>query len=693
MGRPLPGVALDVVDGELVLRPRAPTRRSSSTTSATQPHEGPWHTGDRVTRDEDGYLYFEGRTDDVIISAGYRIGPFEVESALVAHAAVAEAAVVAAPDDERGSVVRAVVVLRDGYAPSDALARELQDHVKAQTAPYKYPRDRRLRRRAAQDRLGQGPPRGAASVEQVAAARARPGSRSPAAAARRISSRSESASTSSASDALERRAGARRVEAARAAPAPRSAARARPAARRAARARRSGPALAVAVREAEAASSSGSCSCSSSASRSQSAKRSSSSGVRGAPAGSSSSQVIATAGGSGRGSSLAATPPPTPRSRRRCTRLAAPAEPLEHQRGQRAHLDRVARVGEHAEQPRSPRPRRARAQQAVQAVAERVPVGVPAQQRALALAVRAAAAGQRDRGAVDAAARAGSAGARSASRASASITRSRQLGWTQSTLIAITRRKWSASRSTRSTGACGSPLVGVPAQRGREVALGDRPGRRVEHRQQQLAVLAARARRRRSAIASRRLAQLGARRPRSASGRSRAATKRRIRSGVKCGCSTIAAPVPPHAARAARGGSSAARAWRNRISVFSSGAERGRVDLHGGRLREALAAALAVQPAQPGAQRRGPRRPDEPVRLVGRAQDAVELARPALGGVRAVLGRAERVVGDEQLRRCGRRAAPRPARAACTRAPPSPRSAARARASARSRSCPSPAGR
>jgi acetyl-CoA synthetase len=99
-----------------------------------------YRTGDRVAADEDGYLFFEGRTDDVIISAGYRIGPFEVESALVAHEAVAEAAVVAAPDDERGSVVRAVVVLRDGYAPSDALARDLQDHVKGQTAPYKYPR-------------------------------------------------------------------------------------------------------------------------------------------------------------------------------------------------------------------------------------------------------------------------------------------------------------------------------------------------------------------------------------------------------------------------------------------------------------------------------------------------------------------------------------------------------------------------
>jgi acyl-coenzyme A synthetase/AMP-(fatty) acid ligase len=140
MGRPLPGVALEVVDGELVL-----TDPSSDPTFfvryvGAEPPAGPWRTGDRVRADADGYLYFEGRTDDVIISAGYRIGPFEVESALVAHAAVAEAAVVAAPDDERGAIVRAVVVLRDGYAPSDALVRELQDHVKQQTAPYKYPR-------------------------------------------------------------------------------------------------------------------------------------------------------------------------------------------------------------------------------------------------------------------------------------------------------------------------------------------------------------------------------------------------------------------------------------------------------------------------------------------------------------------------------------------------------------------------
>ena len=142
MGRPLAGVDLRVEDGELVLNdPRTdPTFFVGYLDGRPAPAERPWHTGDRVRLDEDGYLYFEGRTDDVIISAGYRIGPFEVESALVSHAAVAEAAVVAAPDEERGSVVRAVVVLRDGFAPGPDLASELQDHVKEQTAPYKYPR-------------------------------------------------------------------------------------------------------------------------------------------------------------------------------------------------------------------------------------------------------------------------------------------------------------------------------------------------------------------------------------------------------------------------------------------------------------------------------------------------------------------------------------------------------------------------
>jgi acetyl-CoA synthetase len=139
MGIPLPGVRLDVDDGELVADPESvPTFFLRYL--GDEPPAGPWRTGDRVTRDDDGFLHFVSRTDDVIISAGYRIGPFEVESALVSHIAVAEAAVVAAPDEERGSVVRAVVVLRDGYAPSAALAGELQEHVKARTAPYKYPR-------------------------------------------------------------------------------------------------------------------------------------------------------------------------------------------------------------------------------------------------------------------------------------------------------------------------------------------------------------------------------------------------------------------------------------------------------------------------------------------------------------------------------------------------------------------------
>jgi acyl-coenzyme A synthetase/AMP-(fatty) acid ligase len=179
MGRALPGVGLSVLDGELTVDPasvptfflgylgeeaqssHSPTEsdqtshppiegdqtshppsegRSCSWSIADRIGGGVWHTGDRVREDEDGYLHFEGRTDDVIVSAGYRIGPFEVESALVAHPAVAEAAAVSAPDEERGAVVRAVVVLRDGHAPSPPLARELQEHVKRETAPYKYPR-------------------------------------------------------------------------------------------------------------------------------------------------------------------------------------------------------------------------------------------------------------------------------------------------------------------------------------------------------------------------------------------------------------------------------------------------------------------------------------------------------------------------------------------------------------------------
>jgi acetyl-CoA synthetase len=135
MGRPLPGFRTWIDGGELVVDPS-----TVPTFFIDGPRDRPWRTGDRVREDEDGYLWFEGRTDDVIISAGYRIGPFEVESALTSHPAVAEAAAVAAPDDVRGQVVRAVVVLGPDHEPSDALAKEIQEHVKAATAPYKYPR-------------------------------------------------------------------------------------------------------------------------------------------------------------------------------------------------------------------------------------------------------------------------------------------------------------------------------------------------------------------------------------------------------------------------------------------------------------------------------------------------------------------------------------------------------------------------
>ncbi len=138
MGRPLPGIELRIEDGELQLK------ASSSPTFFSRYLDGErfegewWPTGDLV-REEDGHLFFEGRDDDVIVSSGYRIGPFEVESALLSHPAVAEAAAVAAPDPERGAVVRAIVVPR-GREPGEDLARELQEHCKRETAPYKFPR-------------------------------------------------------------------------------------------------------------------------------------------------------------------------------------------------------------------------------------------------------------------------------------------------------------------------------------------------------------------------------------------------------------------------------------------------------------------------------------------------------------------------------------------------------------------------
>jgi acyl-coenzyme A synthetase/AMP-(fatty) acid ligase len=153
MGVALPGVRLRVSEGELIADPATvPTfflgylgeevRRApdGGWAIADRRAGGAWHTGDLVAEDEDGWLHFQGRNDDVIVSAGYRIGPFEVESALVSHPAVLEAAAVAAADAERGAVVRAVVVLRDGHAPSSQLKHALQEHVKRETAPYKYPR-------------------------------------------------------------------------------------------------------------------------------------------------------------------------------------------------------------------------------------------------------------------------------------------------------------------------------------------------------------------------------------------------------------------------------------------------------------------------------------------------------------------------------------------------------------------------
>jgi len=159
MGRPVPGFDVDVIDDEanrlaagvegniaVKVNPKRPVGlfkeywRDLDATSAVFRH-GWYFTGDRATRDEDGYLWFVGRSDDVIISASYRIGPFEVESALVEHPAVAESAVVAKPDDERTSIVKAFVVLAPGYQASEALAKELQEHCTRVTAPYKYPRE------------------------------------------------------------------------------------------------------------------------------------------------------------------------------------------------------------------------------------------------------------------------------------------------------------------------------------------------------------------------------------------------------------------------------------------------------------------------------------------------------------------------------------------------------------------------
>jgi len=155
MGMPTPGPGVTLNDeegnpvgkgeiGEIALRPESPAIFDGYWNSPELDKEafsGGWYrTGDLVRMDEDGYLFFEGRTDDVILTSGYRIGPFEVEDALVSHPAVVEAAAVASPHRERGEIVKAFVILAAGFEASDELTKELQDHVKSVTAPYKYPR-------------------------------------------------------------------------------------------------------------------------------------------------------------------------------------------------------------------------------------------------------------------------------------------------------------------------------------------------------------------------------------------------------------------------------------------------------------------------------------------------------------------------------------------------------------------------
>ncbi len=114
-------------------------------------------TGDAFVQDEDGYFHFAARNDDMIVSAGYNIAGPEVEAALLSHDAVSECAVIGAPDEERGQIVQAFVVLAPGLKEDESLVRALQNHVKATIAPYKYPRAIRFGRRAAEDRNRQDP--------------------------------------------------------------------------------------------------------------------------------------------------------------------------------------------------------------------------------------------------------------------------------------------------------------------------------------------------------------------------------------------------------------------------------------------------------------------------------------------------------------------------------------------------------
>jgi acetyl-CoA synthetase len=156
MGRPLPGWDVAILDedeqplptgerGEICLRARSnphyPLGYWNMPEDTEEVFGGDWfHTKDAATMDEDGYVWYAGRADDVIISAGYRIGRFEVESACVEHPAVKEAAAVASPDERRGDIVKAFIVLAAGHEPSDELAQEIKTHVRERHSAYAYPR-------------------------------------------------------------------------------------------------------------------------------------------------------------------------------------------------------------------------------------------------------------------------------------------------------------------------------------------------------------------------------------------------------------------------------------------------------------------------------------------------------------------------------------------------------------------------
>ena len=156
MGKPMPGWEVQILDedeqpveqgerGEICLRARSnphyPLGYWRNEEASGETFGGEWfHTKDAAVQDEDGYFWYAGRADDVIIAAGYRIGPFEVESACLEHPAVREAAAVASPDELRGNVVKAFIVLADGYEPSDELAGEIKGFVRDRLSAYAYPR-------------------------------------------------------------------------------------------------------------------------------------------------------------------------------------------------------------------------------------------------------------------------------------------------------------------------------------------------------------------------------------------------------------------------------------------------------------------------------------------------------------------------------------------------------------------------